>query len=104
MDYCYSYLNPEKGEALAEVKKKHVESLPIIDFDKSDTNFKLLYETIVDNVNYLLIPHRKVSLTPMEAENLQRAMTIAKSTIDDVVYELYGLSEEDLKIIEEKTL
>ncbi len=29
MDFSYSFINPEKGEALAEIKKKHVEQLPI---------------------------------------------------------------------------
>ncbi len=29
IDYWYSIINPEKGEALAEVKKAHVESIPI---------------------------------------------------------------------------
>ena len=99
MDYCYFYLNPEKGEALAEVKKKHVESLPIIDIDISDPKFKLAYETIVDKVKYLLTLNRNASLTPMEAENLQRAITIAESTIDDSVYELYGLTEKEIRIV-----
>lgn len=30
MDFVYTYINPEKGEVLAQVKKNHVESLPII--------------------------------------------------------------------------
>ena len=40
INYCYSVINPEKGEALAEVKAQHVEQLPIHPIDFS-SRFKI---------------------------------------------------------------
>lgn len=38
--------------------------------------------------------------TPVEANQLQQAITTAEDTIDNLVYQLYGLTDEEIKIIE----
>lgn len=38
IDMAYEFLNPEKGEVLAEVKKKHVEQLPVPKASKEEVN------------------------------------------------------------------
>jgi hypothetical protein len=44
---------------------------------------------------------RKTSLPPSaEREKVEREITITDEKIDDIVYELYGVTEEERKIIE----
>jgi hypothetical protein len=38
--------------------------------------------------------------TPQEAERLQREITATDAAIDQLVYELYGLTEEEIEIVE----
>jgi hypothetical protein len=41
--------------------------------------------------------------TPYDQESLQRQITATDAKIDRLVYELYDLTEEDVKIVEEAT-
>ena len=38
--------------------------------------------------------------TPQEKESLQRQIAATDRQIDNLVYELYGLTEEEIKIVE----
>jgi ClpP class serine protease len=44
--------------------------------------------------------HKKNPKTPQEQEMLKREIEATDKAIDKLVYELYGLSEEDTKIVE----
>ena len=85
MDFAYTYLNPEKGEVLAQVKKMHVESLPIIydDIRKS---------ILLDLVNHILSEKVKESDTT-ELEN----------RIDNIVFHIYGLTYDEVLIVDPQT-
>jgi len=102
MDFAYSFMNPEKGEALAQVKKHHVESLPIrlIDFDNPDDVKK--HDKMVELVESMLDLHRKLAeaKVPAEKTSIQRQINNTDSTIDKLVYELYGLTNEEIEIVE----
>jgi hypothetical protein len=45
-----------------------------------------------------LLPKAK---TPHEQESLQRQIAATDRQIDQLVYELYGLTEEEIRIVEE---
>jgi type I restriction-modification system DNA methylase subunit len=104
MDFAYTNINPEKGEALAEVKKQHVESLPIcpIDFKKIAEVKK--HDKMVTLVEAMLELQKKISgiKNPEEKTRIQRQIDSTDSQIDKLVYELYNLSEEEVKIVEGK--
>jgi hypothetical protein len=102
IDYCYSILNPEKGEALAEVKKQHVEQLPIRPINFSSTSDKSLHDKMVNLVSSMLSLHQKLLLSRTDQEKtiLQRQIDSTDRRIDELVYELYGLTEEEIKIME----
>lgn len=85
MDFIYTYINPEKGEALAEVKKNHVESLPIIDDD-------IRKPILLDLVNHILTEKAKGSDT-IELENC----------IDNIVFHIYGLTYDEVLIVDPQT-
>lgn len=50
----------------------------------------------------MLEMHRHPSTTPHEDEQLQRAIAATDTEIDRLVYELYGLTDEEIKIVESR--
>ncbi|MDR1011509.1 MAG: Eco57I restriction-modification methylase domain-containing protein, partial [Opitutaceae bacterium] len=83
--FLYSYINPEKGEALAQVKKNHVEELPIPQAPTS------LQARVIKAVDVIL--NAKKSNPDADTTTLERE-------IDQYVYALYGLTPEEIAIVE----
>ena len=102
INYCYSVINPEKGEALAEVKAQHVEQLPIHPIDFSSRSEKATYDKMVSLVSSMLDLNKKLPLAKTDQEKtiLQRQIDSTDRRIDELVYDLYGLTDEEIKIVE----
>lgn len=100
MDFFYAFINPEKGEALAEVKKHHVEGLPIHPIDFSEVYSKESYKKMIELVDRMLKLSKQQSRTPQEKTVLDRQIAATDVQIDRLVYDLYGLTEEEIKIVE----
>jgi adenine-specific DNA-methyltransferase len=80
----YQKLNPEKGRVFAQVKIDYINELPII------------YD--IDYYNKLILIVDKILA---EKKSDPTANTSALETeIDRLVYELYGLTEEEIQIVE----
>lgn len=103
INFYYQYLNPEKGEALAEVKVANVNRLPIkrisiknnsiygriaIDVEKI-LNLNNSLKSLIENSN-------DWEKNKSEVDNLDR-------NIDALVYKLYGLEGDEIKIVEESS-
>jgi len=54
LQFVYEVLNPEKGEALAEIKKAHVEQLPIPVVDLNDKKQRQTHDRLVELVDQML--------------------------------------------------
>jgi hypothetical protein len=104
MDFAYTYMNPEKGEALAQVKKQQVEQLPIRNINFSDPNEKARHDRLVELVSQTLSLHKRLAeaRTPHDKTVLQQQIAVTDQQIDKLVYELYGLTEEGIQMVEEK--
>lgn len=102
LGFAYECINPEKGEGLAEVKKTHVEQLPVRVPNLKIPAEKEAYERIIALVDHILDLHQKrVSAhTPHEQTVIERQISAIDSQIDRLVYELYGLTEEEIKLVE----
>jgi adenine-specific DNA-methyltransferase len=85
LNYYFQWLNPEKGEALAEVKKEHVEKLAI----KRPSEKQ--HKDIVDSVTRIL--------SAKAADPAADTMALERE-IDRMVYELYGLTGEEIAVVE----
>jgi hypothetical protein len=79
LDFYHSLLNPEKGEALAEVKKENLARLPIKISD-ADTQAKVI--TLVD-----MLLNKEVDFV------------LITKQLNDLVFTIYGLSDEDTAYI-----
>jgi hypothetical protein len=71
--------------------------------DFSNSSDKIKHDQIVELVNRMLLSNQKLSSarTPKEKTILQRQSETMDRQINQLVYELYELTEEEIKIIEE---
>jgi hypothetical protein len=85
VDFYYNYIIPEKGKAFAEVKGINIKQLPIVSGTKYDN-------IIIEKVDEILA---------IKKDNPMADTSALEREIDWMVYGLYGLSEEEIKIVEE---
>jgi hypothetical protein len=100
MNYIYEYLNPEKGEVLAEVKKQHVEILPVPSLDLSDKRIKKAHDRLVDLANQMLAVNERIPQSVIHRGTYEQRMRILEKEINSIVYQLYGLTAEEIAIVE----
>jgi len=76
--------------------------LPIRTIDFSDPADAARHDRIVSLVDQMLSFHKqlKEARTPHEKTGLQRQIEATDRQIDALVYELYGLTEDEIRIIE----
>ena len=98
MNWVYHSLNPEMGEALAEVKKENVARLPII--GESAANSRLV-EAIARHASRLEdIRLRSYNCrTEMERTQLARRETVEMAALNEKVFTLYEIDFADRDII-----
>jgi len=82
--------------------KQYVETLPIRTINFSDPAEKATHDKLVSLVERMLALHRRFARTPQEKEMIQREIESTDGQIDRLVYELYGLTEEEIMIVEGK--
>lgn len=98
LDWIYHSLNPEMGEALAEVKKENVGRLPIVVPTKD--NEKQVSE-IVSCVMDIESMKKRIVNVKIDSERTQMARRVkaALRKLDEIVFCLYKLSVEEQRII-----
>lgn len=76
--------------------------LPYINF--SNPAEKIRHEKLMNFVEQMLELHKRLAKaqTPQEKERFESQIQDIDSSIDSLVYELYGLNEEEIKIVEGK--
>jgi hypothetical protein len=82
--------------------KQYVEILPIHLINFSDPADKVRHDKMVSLVEQMLNLNRKHAATKLahEKTTLERQIAATDRQIDVLVYELYGLTEEEIKIVE----
>jgi len=76
--------------------------LPFRPIDFSDPTDEACHDRMVSLVEQMLSLHKqlKEARIPHEQTSLQRQIEATDGQIDALVYELYGLTEEEIKIVE----
>ena len=100
LNFYYNALIPEKGKAFAEVKAINVKQLPIKE-PKNKTGIEQQNE-IIKLVNQLLQLNREAQEIKLESKlnQLQSKIDYYENKINQLVYQLYELTEDEIKIVE----
>jgi len=82
------------------IAEKFTGNVRTIDFNNPSE--KSLHDKLVSLVDRMLELHKKKNSLPpsAEREKIEREITITDEKIDEIVYEIYGITEEERKIIE----
>jgi hypothetical protein len=85
--------------------KQYIEQLPIRTINFSDPSEKARHGKMVELVEQMLDLHKRLASanTPDDRTRLQRQIDATDRQIDRLVYDLYGLTDEEIKIVEEQT-
>jgi hypothetical protein len=99
--YYQNIVNNERGEALAQVKRGHLAILPIPALDLSKPTNKTAHDNLVALVDKMLGLKRKEhdEPNPQVKTVIGRQIEAVDGRIDKLVYELYNLSPEEIKIV-----
>ena len=102
LNWFHQSNNPEVGEALAEIKKIHVSQLPIRTIDFSKPKEKAAHDKMVELVEKMLDAKKSLAdaQTDKDKTFYERFCASLDRQIDDLVYDLYDLTADEIKIIE----
>lgn len=101
-DYVLHSIASTKQGGYFEYKPMYVEQLPIRTIDFSDPSDKARHDRMVKLVDQMLESKQKLAVAKNDAE-VNRLELFCKSLdrqIDQAVYELYGLTNDEIKIVE----
>ena len=102
VDYFMHSIASTKQGGYYEYKPMYISQLPIRKIDTSNPKDKSNHCEIVSLVTSLLTLHQQLpqAHTDFDKERLTRHIESADHRIDELVYELYGLTAEEIKIVE----
>jgi len=85
--------------------KQYVEKLPIRTINFNNPSEKAVHDKLVSLVDRMLELHKKKNSLPpsAEREKIEREIAITDEKIDEIVYGLYGVTNEDVAIVEESS-
>jgi hypothetical protein len=99
--YLKTLSSPFSGGYYA-YNRQYIEQLPIHAINFSDPAEKAAHDKMVSLVDRMLALHKQSPRTPQEKEGLAREIEATDGQIDRLVYELYGLTEEEVRVVEGK--
>ncbi|MBW8002532.1 MAG: N-6 DNA methylase [Planctomycetes bacterium] len=105
MNYYYvNYLKSTK-KVFSEIQARQIGQLPIHIIDFNNPAEKTKHEKMVKLVDNMLDLNKKLAKAkiPAEKTRIQRQINTTDKKIDKLVYELYDLTEKEIKIVEEST-
>jgi len=91
-----------KTETYLRFFGQYLEGFPVRTINFADKSDKAAHDRMVKLVEQMLELHPKLAgaRTPQEKTALERQIAATDSQIDALVYELYGLTAEEIKIVE----
>jgi len=89
-----------KSKLTVNITKTFLNELPIKTLDLNNTEDIEKHNKMVTLVEHMLDLHKRTPQTPYEQERLDREIAAIDAQIDHLVYDLYGLTEEEIKIVE----
>jgi hypothetical protein len=105
LDFCLKNISTAMRGGFLRYFTQFMEQLPIRAINFSDPADKARHDRMVRLVEEILGLHKQseAAKTPDEKIRLQRQIDATDHQIDQLVYELYGLTVEEIRIIEERS-
>lgn len=102
LGFVYKLGNPQTGKVFAEIKPSVIKQLPICKVDLKKPTDNTLHDRLVALVEQMLELHKNLhaAKTQADRELLRRQIDATDAQIDALVYELYGLTEEGIGVVE----
>ncbi len=97
--FLHQYSTPMRGGWFS-YESRYIQSLPIYKINFANPKEVEQHDRMVSLVERMLDLHKRESSTPQEAESIKRQIAATDAAIDKLVYELYGLTDEEIKIVE----
>ena len=106
INYIYSvkFENTHMSGGYLRYDIPYLKSIPIINIDFSNKHEKAQHDKMVELVDRMLELNKRVhfeGISTQEKKILEQQISLTDKEIDRLVYELYGLTEEEIKIVEE---
>jgi len=104
-EYLYYWKLDEVGKVYPQIKKVNIEWLPTRKINFENSEEKSQYDQMVSLVTQMLAINKKLAeaKTPQAKNVLQRQIEATDKQIDQLVYNLYDLTNEEIKIVESET-
>jgi type I restriction-modification system DNA methylase subunit len=104
MFFLFRSLLPKLRGDFYEPSYVFFKNFPIRTINFKNPSEKAVHDKLVSLIDRMLELHKKKNPLPpsAEREKIEREITVTDEKIDDIVYGLYGVTEEERKIIEGK--
>ncbi|UCH97249.1 MAG: hypothetical protein JSV88_10470, partial [Candidatus Aminicenantes bacterium] len=102
INWYYEFIGKPKGSS-REYFNEPLSKIPIRKIDFSNISEKDQHDKIVELVDVMLDLQKKYHSAKIESEKslFKKQIDIVDKQIDQLVYELYGLTDEEIKIVED---
>lgn len=102
INYLYQNSVKESGRVFAQVKVVNIKPLPIKEINFQNKTEKNQHDKMVRMVEQILDAKKqlRIAKTDKDKAYYQRRSTELDAQIDNLVYELYGLTEDEIMLIE----
>jgi hypothetical protein len=83
-------------------ESRFIKQLPIRTIDFNNPSEKVIHDKLISLVDRMLELHKKKTPLPpsAEREKIEKEIAVTDEKIDEIVYGLYRITEEEKKIIE----
>jgi len=101
MNLCVQQMTNRFRGGYYAVNKQALERLPIRQIDFSNSSDKALHDKMVVLVERMLDLHKQLAAAknPNDKTNLQRDIESTDRQVDQLTFELYGLTHEEIEIV-----
>jgi type I restriction-modification system DNA methylase subunit len=102
INWYYKICFTNESTLTVNLSKTYLSKIPIILIDFKDNYSNKLYLALISFAKNMILLQEKYHMTrlPQEIISLQRQIEATDRQIDQLVYQLYGLTEEEIKIVE----
>ncbi len=101
--FYYRAILVTNKQSIAQLKKIHLDVIPIRTIKFSDSADKARHDQMVMLVDQMLSLHKQLAKAKVNhvKTTIQRQIESTDQQINGLVYELYGLAKEEIEIVEE---